>query len=87
MVHKMTGIAPTVAMHIPWDKPEDNDYVAMRQYAEAKGIALGAVNPNVFQDEDYKLGSLGNPGSAAREMALDHLLECCEIMSKTQAAI
>jgi L-rhamnose isomerase/sugar isomerase len=83
MVHKMTGIAPSVALHIPWDKPEDNDYVALREYAVANGIRLGAINPNVFQDEAYKLGSLGNPGSAAREMALDHLLECCDIMHKT----
>jgi L-rhamnose isomerase / sugar isomerase len=82
-VHAMTGIAPSVALHIPWDKPENNDYVAMRQYAQSKGIALGAINPNVFQDEAYRLGSLGNPASGAREMAIDHLLECCEIMGKT----
>ena len=51
MVHKMTGIAPTVAVHIPWDKPADGDYTAVRQYAESKGISIGAVNPNVFQDD------------------------------------
>ena len=83
MVHKMTGVAPSVAVHIPWDKPEDGDYGAMRQYAEARGISIGAVNPNVFQDGDYKLGSLGNPGAGIREMALDHLIECCDIMRKT----
>lgn len=60
MVHKMTGIAPTVAVHIPWDKPKDNDYKAMGEYAWL-GIAIGAVNPNVFQDDEYKLGSLGKP--------------------------
>lgn len=85
MVHKMTGIAPSVAVHIPWDKPEDNDYVAMCQYAEDQGIRIGAVNPNVFQDEAYRLGSLGNPDSGAQEQALDHLLECCEIMSKVKS--
>jgi L-rhamnose isomerase / sugar isomerase len=85
MVHKMTGVAPSVALHIPWDKPEDNDYVALREYAESRGIKLGAINPNVFQDEAYKLGSLGNPADAAREMALDHLIECCEIMRKTHS--
>ncbi|HXV99353.1 MAG TPA: hypothetical protein VEC93_13100 [Anaerolineae bacterium] len=52
MVHKMTGIAPSVAIHIPWDRPEDNDYLAMCQYAEAQGIKIGAVNPNVFQDDE-----------------------------------
>ena len=83
MVHKMTGIAPSVALHIPWDKPEDNDYDAMREYAEAQGIKLGAINPNVFQDDEYRLGSLGNPDPGIREMALDHIIECCDIMTKT----
>ncbi|MFN8441101.1 MAG: L-rhamnose isomerase [Caldilineaceae bacterium] len=83
MVHKMTGIAPTVAVHIPWDKPADNDYKAMGDYAKERGIAIGAVNPNVFQDDEYKLGSLGNPDGGIRERAVDHILECCEIMKKT----
>jgi len=87
MVHKMTGIAPSVAIHIPWDKPEDGDYTAMRQYAEAQGVKIGAVNPNVFQDVEYKLGSLGSPDPGAQEQALDHLLECCEIMTKTNSDI
>lgn len=86
IVFKMTGIAPSVAIHIPWDKPEDGDYVAMRQYAENQGLRIGAVNPNVFQDESYKLGSLGNPDPAIRELALDHLIECCEIMDKVGSA-
>ncbi len=87
MVHKMTGIAPSVAVHIPWDKPADEDYTAMRQYAEAQGIKIGAVNPNVFQDDEYKLGSLGNPDPAIQERALDHILECCEIMRKVNSNI
>lgn len=85
MVHKMTGIAPSVALHIPWDKPEDGDFAAMRQYAEQQGIQLGAINPNVFQENMYKLGSFGNPSAATRELALDHILECCTIMSKTHS--
>src|SRR6266545_1093245 len=85
MVHKMTGIAPSVAIHIPWDKPEDGDYAAMCQYAEARGITIGAVNPNVFQEDVYKLGSLGNPDPAIGELALDHILECCEIMPKVKS--
>ncbi|MBN1876197.1 MAG: L-rhamnose isomerase [Anaerolineae bacterium] len=87
MVHKMTGIAPSVALHIPWDKPEDGDYTAMREYAEGQGIILGAINPNVFQDDVYRLGALGNPDPAIQEMALDHILECCEIMTKTHSDI
>ena len=85
MVNKMTGIAPTVAIHIPWDVPEDGDYVAMRQYAQEQGVDIGAVNPNVFQANEYKLGSLGNPDSGVQEMALDHIIECCEIMTKVDS--
>ena len=85
MVHKMTGIASTVAIHIPWDKPEDGDYVAFGQYAEDQGIRIGAVNPNVFQDNAYKLGSFGNPDSGVQEQSLDHMLECCEIMGKVNS--
>ena len=85
MVQKMTGIAPSVAIHIPWDKPEDGDYAAMCQYAEEQGVEIGAVNPNVFQADEYRLGSLGNPNAGTREQALDHILECCEIMKKVNS--
>ncbi|GAB4540706.1 MAG: L-rhamnose isomerase [Anaerolineae bacterium] len=87
MVHKMTGIAPSVAIHIPWDRPEDDDYVGMCQYAEERGVRIGAVNPNVFQDDEYRLGSLGNPLGSVREQALDHILECCEIMTKVKSDV
>jgi L-rhamnose isomerase/sugar isomerase len=83
VVHKMTGIAPSVAIHIPWDKPEDGDYVAMREYAEEKGVRIGAVNPNVFQDDEYRLGSFGNPSKDVQSRALEHMLECCDIMLRT----
>src|SRR6476659_2900280 len=85
IVQQLTGVAPSVAIHIPWDKPEDGDYGAMCQYAEARGITIGAVNPNVFQEDIYKLGSLGNPDPAIGEQALDHILECCEIMPKVKS--
>ncbi|MFN3925424.1 MAG: rhamnose isomerase, partial [Pseudarthrobacter sp.] len=55
-VHELTGLAPTVALHIPWDKVDD--WGALKQYAAEQGITLGAINPNVFQDEQYKLGSI-----------------------------
>lgn len=87
MVHKMTGIAPSVALHIPWDKPEDGDYGAMRQVAESIGIQIGAINPNLFQENVYKLGSLGNPQSLIRQQALDHILECCELMTKLGSSV
>lgn len=87
MVHKMTGIAPSVALHIPWDKPEDGDYKAMRHYAKNLGIQLGAINPNVFQDDIYRLGSFCNPHPAVREQALNHMADCCEIMQNTGSDI
>lgn len=83
MVHKMTGIAPSVALHIPWDHPDDGDYDAVRQYADDLGIQIGAINPNVFQDDQYRLGSFGNPDPGVQEQALGHMIECCNIMRKT----
>lgn len=79
-MHKLTGVAPSIAIHIPWDKVDD--YAALSQYAKDRGIAIGAVNPNVFQDDQYKLGSVTNPSPAVREEGLAHLVECCEIMPK-----
>jgi L-rhamnose isomerase/sugar isomerase len=86
-VQKFTGVAPTVALHIPWDRPEDGDYDAMFQYAQQAGIKLGAINSNVFQDDAYRLGSVGNPTAATRRMAIEHMLECCQIIPKTHSDI
>ncbi|WP_053848280.1 L-rhamnose isomerase [Streptomyces sp. NRRL B-24085] len=80
-VHAFTGVAPTVALHIPWDKVED--YAALAKFAEERGVKLGAVNSNTFQDDDYKLGSICHPDAAVRRKALDHLLECVDIMDAT----
>jgi L-rhamnose isomerase / sugar isomerase len=80
-IHRLTGITPTVAVHIPWDKVDDYD--ALRQYADEQGIGIGAVNPNVFQDDQYRLGSICHPSGSVREEAIAHLIECCEIMEKT----
>ncbi|MGW3420521.1 L-rhamnose isomerase [Streptomyces phaeochromogenes] len=80
-VHEFTGAAPTVAMHIPWDKVED--YGALAKHAEERGLKLGAINSNTFQDDDYKLGSICHPDAAVRRKALDHLLECIDIMDAT----
>ena len=77
-VHKFTGVAPSVAVHIPWDKVDD--YGELAAFAADAGIAIGTVNANVFQDDDYKLGSVANPDPAVRRKALDHLLECVDIM-------
>lgn len=84
-IHKLTGVAPSVAIHIPWDKVDD--WNGLSQYADELGVKIGAVNPNVFQDDQYKLGSVTHPSSAVREEALAHMIECCEIMQKTGSDI
>ncbi|KAF4410603.1 MULTISPECIES: L-rhamnose isomerase [Streptomyces] len=80
-VHEFTGVAPAVALHIPWDRVDD--YGALAAHAEKRGLRLGAVNSNVFQDDDYKLGSVTHPDPAVRRKALGHLLECVDIMDAT----
>jgi L-rhamnose isomerase / sugar isomerase len=80
-VHKYTGVAPIMAVHIPWDKVDD--YAALSAHARDNGIRIGAVNANVFQDDDYKLGSVCNPDPKSRKKALAHLLECVDIMDAT----
>jgi L-rhamnose isomerase/sugar isomerase len=81
VVHRLTGVAPSVALHIPWDKV--GDYAALTAYARDLGVEIGAINTNVFQDEDYKLGSVTNPDPGIRRKATDHLLEAIDIMDAT----
>lgn len=81
VVHRLTGLAPSVAIHIPWDKVED--YSKLRSHAENLGLSIGAVNPNLFQDDDYMLGSVTNSDAAIRRKATDHLLECVDIAKET----
>jgi L-rhamnose isomerase/sugar isomerase len=76
-VHRLTGTAPAVALHFPWDEVEDLG--ALRAHVEARGLRVGAVNPNLFQDPDYKLGSVTHPDASVRRKATDHLLECIDI--------
>ncbi|MFF9604170.1 L-rhamnose isomerase [Streptomyces sp. NPDC014684] len=80
-VHEFTGVAPTVALHIPWDAVED--YAALAGFAEKHGVRLGAVNSNTFQDDDYRLGSICHPDARVRRKAVDHLLACVDIMDAT----
>jgi len=83
-VHQYTGVAPAMAVHIPWDRVAD--YGALAAFAADNGIAIGAVNANVFQDDDYKLGSVCHPTAAVRAKAVAHLLECVDIMDATGSA-
>ena len=80
-VHRFTGVAPSMAVHIPWDKVDD--YASLARYAQEHGIRIGTVNANVFQDDDYKLGSVCNPDPRIRKKALAHLLDCVDIMEAT----
>lgn len=81
LVHQLTGVCPSVAIHIPWDKVAD--YKELKQYAIDAGVSIGAVNPNLFQTDAYKLGSVCNSDAAVRRQATDHLLECVEIARTT----
>jgi L-rhamnose isomerase/sugar isomerase len=80
-VHRFTGVAPSVALHIPWDAVED--YRKLAQHAEDLGVRLGTINSNVFQDNDYMLGSVTNPDPRVRRKATDHLLACIDVMDAT----
>jgi len=80
-VHKYTGLAPSVALHIPWDKVDN--YAALRKHAEEHGIRLGTINSNTFQDDDYKLGSITHSNPRIRQKALDHHFACIDIMNQT----
>jgi L-rhamnose isomerase/sugar isomerase len=80
-VHRYTGLAPSVALHIPWDKVEK--YEDLAKHAEDEGVRLGTINSNTFQDEDYKLGSLTHSDAAIRQKAIDHHFDCIEIMHAT----
>ncbi|MFD6249058.1 L-rhamnose isomerase [Streptomyces roseolus] len=80
-VHARTGVAPKVSLHIPWDRVDD--YAALGAYAKERGLELGAVNSNTFQEDDYRLGSVCHPDPKVRRKAVGHLLECVDIMDAT----
>ncbi|NUR60461.1 MAG: L-rhamnose isomerase [Catenulispora sp.] len=80
-VHAVTGVAPLVSLHIPWDKVED--YEALARHAAEHGVRIGMINSNTFQDDDYKIGSVAHPDAKIRRKAVDHLLECVDIMDVT----
>ena len=76
-VQKVTGICPGVAVHIPWDK--EDDWLAVKEYAGQLGLRIGAVNPNLFQDDAYRFGSLCHFDKAVRQQAIEHVIECIQI--------
>ncbi|GAA3709960.1 L-rhamnose isomerase [Microlunatus aurantiacus] len=80
-VNELTGLAPSVALHIPWDTVDD--YATLKQHAADLGVALGTINSNTFQDDLYKFGSLTHVDVSVRQKAIDHHYECIEIMHQT----
>ncbi|MFF1572540.1 L-rhamnose isomerase [Leifsonia sp. NPDC058292] len=80
-VHQYTGLAPSVALHIPWDVVES--FSDLRKHAEDHGVSLGTVNSNTFQDDDFKLGSVTHSDPAVRRKAIDHHFRCIDVMGET----
>ena len=80
-VHRFTGLAPSVALHIPWDKVED--FADLKKHAENHGVRLGTINSNTFQDDIYRFGSLTHVDKKVRQAAIDHHFECIDIMGET----
>ncbi len=80
-VNRHTGLSPSIALHIPWDKTDD--YAALGRYAADLGMALGTVNSNTFQDDAYRFGSLTHADPVVRQKAIDHHYECLDIMNAT----
>jgi L-rhamnose isomerase/sugar isomerase len=85
IVQRYTGVCPAVAVHIPWDKADD--YTAIKAEAQQLGVRIGAVNPNLFQDDPYRLGSLSHRDPAIRRQAIDHMLECIDIASTVNSQV
>ncbi len=80
-VHRYTGAAPRVSLHIPWDRVDD--HAALGTFAAEQGVAIGAINSNLFQDDDYRLGSLTHAEKGIRDKAIAHHAECVDVMRAT----
>lgn len=78
-VHRFTGVAPTVAMHVLWDLPDERALETVPEAAAEAGVTIGSINPNIFQDQEYKLGSFCSPFADVRQKAIDHTLYCIEV--------
>jgi len=85
LVHQLTGCCPSMAIHVPWDRVDD--WHALGTYAESHGLRIGAVNPNLFGDDAYRLGSFCHPDPAVRRRALDRCLECIAIAEQVGSSL
>ncbi len=84
-VQRVTGICPGVAIHIPWDR--EDDWYAVKEYAGQLGLRIGAVNPNLFQDDTYRFGSLCHFDKAVRQRAIAHVVECIHIAQSVDSNV
>lgn len=79
-IHRLTGVCPTVALHVLWDCPQGLDSTDdIKKYSACHGVLPGSINPNLFQDQEYKYGSFGNPDPTIRQRALHHTKDSVEI--------
>ncbi|MDR3773034.1 MAG: TIM barrel protein [Terracidiphilus sp.] len=83
-VNRLTGVTPTIALHVLWDLPDGiDDIPELKRLEQRYGVKAGSINPNLFQDQEYKFGSLCNPDPAIRRQALEHVLNSIEIAKQT----
>jgi L-rhamnose isomerase / sugar isomerase len=85
LVHELTGCCPSVALHIPWDAVDD--YAGLRRFAEERGVRIGAINPNLFGEDEYRLGSFCNPDPSIRARALAHCTDCIAVAEEVGSSI
>jgi L-rhamnose isomerase/sugar isomerase len=85
LVNRLTGCCPSVALHIPWDRVDD--WAALAEYASDRGLRIGAINPNTFGDDEYRLGSLCHPDERVRAQALDHCRECIDVAGRVGSSL
>jgi L-rhamnose isomerase/sugar isomerase len=84
-VARFTGVGQSIALHIPWDRVDE--FSALAAFARERGVRIGGINSNTFQDEDYRLGSLCHPSVRIRSKAVAHIQECCEIARQTGSTV
>jgi L-rhamnose isomerase/sugar isomerase len=84
-VNAVTGVCPSVAIHIPWDM--EDDWQEVKSYARSLGLRIGAVNPNLFQEDAYRLGSLCHIDKQVRQQGVEHVLACIQIAQTVDSDI
>jgi L-rhamnose isomerase/sugar isomerase len=79
-VNRLTGVTPTMALHVLWDLPHGlADVDTIKELVKKTGVRAGGINPNLFQEAEYKFGSIANPSAEVRAKATAHLIDSVEI--------